>query len=72
MSEILVPAKMSVSYKYPEKAIYRPGQLVYFIKNGYRYSGTVLQYNFGGYRILSDAFDMVLHIKPNQVESRLV
>ncbi|QBX32704.1 hypothetical protein Asfd1_78 [Aeromonas phage Asfd_1] len=72
MSGTLVLEKTSVLYKYPEKAIYRPGQLVYFIKNGYRYRGKVLQYKFGGYRIMSDSFDTVLYIKPNQVESRFI
>ncbi|UOX40405.1 hypothetical protein UGMREWDR_CDS0088 [Aeromonas phage GomatiRiver_11] len=71
MSGIRELEKTLVSYKYPVKAIYRPGQLVYFIKDGYRYDGMVIQYKFGRYRIQSDKLGLVT-INPNHVESRLI
>ncbi|UYD59583.1 hypothetical protein JNMOADIG_00054 [Aeromonas phage avDM5] len=72
MSVIPELAKTLVSYKYPDKNIFRPGQPVYFIKNGYRYSGTVIQYKFGCYRIECCDFEGLVIINPNQVERRIL
>lgn len=68
MLEIPELAKTLVSYKYPKSRIFRPGEPVYFIHDGYRYAGTVIQFKFGKYRI--DYNGDVKFVNANQVERR--
>lgn len=72
MLETPVQKKMLVSYKYPESRPFRVGEKVYFIKDGYRYSGMVIQFKFGYYRIESDSFEGLVQVPPNQVESKIL
>lgn len=72
MSEIRELEKTLVSYKYPEQRAFRVGENVYFIKDGYRYSGMVIQFKFGYYRIMSDSFEGLVQVPPNQVESKIL